>query len=587
MRPRQSTCSSLYPLIIRRWTTQDRQERHRIHLQNAPAVNHSSAFMALLVVIGISVGFPHRVSAEEHHGTTTVDYSLLGDSATATIPLACLTDKTQCYLWAPLSPMLPAALLGNIKINHSDPQNWLGNCMKLAWFKDHYGNPDNFIWCDQNDGGDCPASGWIESSGDETARIDYLFFSLNKSLCSFNASDVGWWGNLWYYYIKPVSSNTDERPQLIWEEDIQRLCQQAKGATVPVHKTFQAYLHYSDGAQEKVGAAKSFTINLACAGCPALQPTAITLPDAQEGEPYYHKIPQPAGGIGPMSFYNLGVTAPEGLSLSSLGVLSGTPLRAGVYTFEVTVRDSCPYDQSPNVPGQAATFQVTLKVACRPFTPHPVTLPAANIWQSYSFDLTKLPGLWAADLGGSSAYGYGCPQFGVTNSSWPPVLHLDKNLIEGFATYWGTFTADLQVTDCCPFGRQGATIPTSILVNRTLSTVYLTTYPAGAGTVTITQYGTTCSSSYNDDPAHCAAGFSGGSKVDLHAQCAAATPLVTCQGVSWSGSYCQGTSPDCQFTIPANSDAPVWVQFIVQTHGTPHPPPGPPGPTGPGHGPSK
>jgi hypothetical protein len=60
------------------------------------------------------------------------------------------------------------------------------------------------------------------------------------------------------------------------------------------------------------------------------------------------------GGIAPFTWASTG-TLPTGLTLSTAGVLSGTPTAAGTYNFSVTPTDAVP------TAGQA--FPVTLVVA--------------------------------------------------------------------------------------------------------------------------------------------------------------------------------------------------------------------------------
>lgn len=54
----------------------------------------------------------------------------------------------------------------------------------------------------------------------------------------------------------------------------------------------------------------------------------------------YSETLNAAGGTSPYSFSLASGSLPPGLSLSSSGVISGTPTSAGTYTFSVTVTDS-------------------------------------------------------------------------------------------------------------------------------------------------------------------------------------------------------------------------------------------------------
>jgi hypothetical protein len=64
-----------------------------------------------------------------------------------------------------------------------------------------------------------------------------------------------------------------------------------------------------------------------------------TLIDARTGIPYSY-IFAAAGGVQPYTYASNTGTIPPGLTLSSAGVLSGTPTSAGTYSFGVTVTDN-------------------------------------------------------------------------------------------------------------------------------------------------------------------------------------------------------------------------------------------------------
>lgn len=84
----------------------------------------------------------------------------------------------------------------------------------------------------------------------------------------------------------------------------------------------------------------------------ALNITTASLPGGAAGASYSQQI-QAAGGTPPYTFSS-DTALPPGLSLSPQGVLSGTPLTAGAYTFTVRVTDSA---------GASATRGFTLTVS--------------------------------------------------------------------------------------------------------------------------------------------------------------------------------------------------------------------------------
>jgi hypothetical protein len=68
--------------------------------------------------------------------------------------------------------------------------------------------------------------------------------------------------------------------------------------------------------------------------------TPATIPDGQYGTLYKNQTLKAAGGKSPYTYSISAGSLPPGLSLSSSGVLSGTPTAAGKYSFTITVHDN-------------------------------------------------------------------------------------------------------------------------------------------------------------------------------------------------------------------------------------------------------
>lgn len=88
--------------------------------------------------------------------------------------------------------------------------------------------------------------------------------------------------------------------------------------------------------------------------------TTTSLPSATRGQPYSKQLAA-TGGTTPYSWKRIG-TLPKGLSLSSTGLLSGTPRvtdAAGPYPFSVKVTTA----QAPGHPSQSATQALSLTLA--------------------------------------------------------------------------------------------------------------------------------------------------------------------------------------------------------------------------------
>lgn len=74
--------------------------------------------------------------------------------------------------------------------------------------------------------------------------------------------------------------------------------------------------------------------------CSAPTVTTTTLPDGFLTFPYSQTI-QTTGGVAPITFDLIGGTPPPGLTLSSDGIISGTPTEAGTFSFAFKVISSC------------------------------------------------------------------------------------------------------------------------------------------------------------------------------------------------------------------------------------------------------
>ena len=112
----------------------------------------------------------------------------------------------------------------------------------------------------------------------------------------------------------------------------------------------------------------TFTVQVADSGSPeqtatqqltltAYAPPAVTtsaLPDATVGTAYSGQLTE-SGGEPPYTWTQVAGQLPPGLTLSSAGVVSGTPTQAGTFTFDPKVTDS-------ESPPQGATQSVTITV---------------------------------------------------------------------------------------------------------------------------------------------------------------------------------------------------------------------------------
>ncbi|MFN7996484.1 MAG: putative Ig domain-containing protein [Bryobacteraceae bacterium] len=176
----------------------------------------------------------------------------------------------------------------------------------------------------------------------------------------------------------------------------------------------------SDSAS--VTSSKAFTLSIV----PAVNIPALTLGGASVGSPYSQTLEVNAG-LPPYTWKLTGGVLPSGLTLSSAGVVSGTPAAAGSFPFTAQVTDSA---------GAAATRQFNLSVSNGLTISSAPVLPVAPQNTPYSFTLQA--------SGGTAPYSWSLG----SSSTLPAGLALSPaGVISGSATTTGTYTFTVQVTD--------------------------------------------------------------------------------------------------------------------------------------------
>lgn len=230
-------------------------------------------------------------------------------------------------------------------------------------------------------------------------------------------------------------------------------------------------IHLTDNAGGSASASFQLTISPAALAISTVSP----LPAGKVNLAYWQTFAA-GGGAPPYSNWSSSGGMPAGLTLSSAGVLSGTPASPGTYTFPVQVSDSAGTVAS-------TSFQLTIGAATLTITTSS-PLAAGQIETSYSATLTA--------SGGSPPY----TAWNTTGGSLPSGLTLSgSGVLSGTPTTPGTYSFTVQVTD-----KAGATASTSFQLLITSAALTITTLsPLPAGKVN-TPYSDTLSASGGTQP---------------------------------------------------------------------------------------
>ncbi|HEV2350977.1 MAG TPA: putative Ig domain-containing protein [Terriglobia bacterium] len=201
--------------------------------------------------------------------------------------------------------------------------------------------------------------------------------------------------------------------------------------------------------------------------------STTSIPGGTTGTPYSATL-QASGGTSPYSWALSGGTLPAGLTLSSTGVISGTPTTSGSYSFAVLLRDSA---------GHSATNPYSTSIA--PGAPAPLTIsttavPSGAAATAYSATL--------AASGGTSPYSWS-----VSSGALPTGLTLSTGgVISGTPSASGSYSFTAQVNDSASHSASYTystsvaappiAISTTSVPGGTVNTSYITTLIAAGGT---------------------------------------------------------------------------------------------------------
>ena len=183
-------------------------------------------------------------------------------------------------------------------------------------------------------------------------------------------------------------------------------------------------VYRASGNNVSVPAPAASTSGIGGGLAPVISISPVTVPDMQVGTPSSTTFIT-TGGASPY-IYNYTGTIPAGLSLSQLGVLSGTPTTASTYTFYISSTDSNNF---------TASRTYTVKTEIRTITVSPTTLPNLPVI-SQPFTTT------ISASGGATPYIFSVP------TGLPPGLTISTTgVIQGTPTTAGSYTFTVTATD--------------------------------------------------------------------------------------------------------------------------------------------
>lgn len=221
-----------------------------------------------------------------------------------------------------------------------------------------------------------------------------------------------------------------------------------------------------------------YTLTVAYSGnfrAPTIAVTPASIPQPQVGVAYTADLGA-TGGTPPYTFTVSAGALPNGLSLSSAGVLSGTPTAGGAYSFTIQARDSSTGTGAPFAGSQlysGTVFAPAITIA-------PGALPTATGGQPFSQALTA--------SGGIAPYSYA-----VTAGALPTGVTLSPTgVLSGTPTVQGSFEFTVTATDSStggpnPGGRYAGSAAYTLSVGAPTIVVLPETLPASAVAATYSQ----------------------------------------------------------------------------------------------------
>ena len=207
----------------------------------------------------------------------------------------------------------------------------------------------------------------------------------------------------------------------------------------------------STGTGAPFFAQQNYTLTV---NAPAVTLTPASLPAPQIAVAYNQQL-SASGGNGSYTYSLSSGALPTGMTLTSSGLLAGTPNAAGTYSFTVKATDGL---------GFTGTQAYSTSVTAPSLTLTPASLPAADAEAAYSQSFTT--------SGGTAPYSYT-----VTGGTLPPGLILSTTgVLSGTPTVSGSFPITVRSTDSST--GTGAPFSTTRSITLAVSAPVITLTPA-------------------------------------------------------------------------------------------------------------
>ena len=159
---------------------------------------------------------------------------------------------------------------------------------------------------------------------------------------------------------------------------------------------------------------------------PVLTLATATLPTAVTGQSYAGSLTA-VGGTAPYAYSISAGALPAGLTLSTSGVITGSPVSAGTALFTAIVTDA-------SAPQMSASHTFSIAISAPALTLGSTTLPAAAVGQSYSAAIQP--------KGGTAPY-----TCALVSGNMPAGLTLNGCTITGTPSSPGTMNANIRAAD--------------------------------------------------------------------------------------------------------------------------------------------